>query len=342
MEKFSGLKRFMFGLPLGEAEFQKRGFYLGENAQQRLEHVAKTVVEGYNYALFSGLSKDLLFKREMINRELKGFFNEGVGMGLYTLDLISLFRKNRFWQFVKGHGKGHEYMSYIGAGIACGVFKYRPIDSFLEKASPTSGLLILNGIGFYYAYFKPKKTINKLYIPKDLKHDDFYIYCYDNGIGRALWFYCGGNPKYIADEISKFPKARRAGIWAGIGLAATYAGGVPILNIEKLLFYGVEFRSHLAEGAILAIHTRDIAGNPHEDNQVSEKIIGKTYKSSIEYAARANKFLDNKRYLLDKHSLEVFFNSLRSWVTHDLSDNEAVYDSKPLEKKQYEALKTIS
>jgi Protein of unknown function (DUF1702) len=114
MSKLKILRKMLFALPLTEANFAVRGFAAGEPAQARLELVAKTVVHGYNIALETGLTDDLLVNREFIARELTGFFNEGIGMGLYTVDLFSPGSKNRFWDFIKGAGKNHEYMSYIG------------------------------------------------------------------------------------------------------------------------------------------------------------------------------------------------------------------------------------
>ena len=268
MSKIKYFRKMLFALPLSEANFEIRNFQAGEPAQQRLEVVAKTVVTGYNTALETGLSSDLTVNTLFIRDELVGFFNEGIGMGLYTLDLFSFFNKNRFWEFIKGEGKNHEYMSYIGAGIACGVFFNRPFAGFLKKASHTSGLLILNGLGFYNAYFKPTKTIYSLFIPKSVKKDLFYVECYDNGIGRGLWFFNGGNPEKIEKTISLFPRERRSGIWAGVGLAATYAGGVSNTKIFLLKTLAGEFSHMLGEGSVLASHTRDIAGNVKQGHVV--------------------------------------------------------------------------
>jgi len=333
MGKLAILRKMMFALPLSEANFDVRGFQVNELPRKRLESVAKTVVEGYNTALETGLSDDLMLNRSIIKTELVGFYNEGIGMGLYTLDLFSPFNKNRFWNFIKGEGKNHEYMSYIGAGIACGVFFNRPFENFLEKASPTSGLLILNGFGFYYAYFKPKKAINNLYIPKSVQKDPFYIECYDNGIGRALWFYNGGNPDKIHQTISLFPENRKAGIWAGVGLAATYAGGVPPEKILDLKRLACQYDYMLGEGSVLASHTRDIAENPHEKDTTQQILTGKSAKECNEFAFKANVKLDGRRYINGEHSLKVFLEEIRAWVKYNLNDDNV---GKVIKKIVYE------
>jgi len=47
----------------------------------------------------------------------------------------------------------------------------------------------------------------------------------DQGIGRAMWFVGGTDVELVATMIDKFPDHRRADLYSGAGLAATYAGG---------------------------------------------------------------------------------------------------------------------
>lgn len=314
MEKLKIIRKAAFSLPLKEANFSVRKFEIGEEGQKRLELVAKAVVAGYNTSLETGFSDDLMIHQEMVRKELQGFFSEGIGMGLYTLDLFSLSKKDRFWSFVETKGIGHTYMAYIGAGIACGVFNSRPISKFTQRASPTSGLLIINGIGFYYAYFKPKKAVDDLFIPTDLKLDNFYVECYDNGMGRAFWFINGGNPEKISNMINKFSEDRHGAIWAGIGLAATYAGGVAKHKIEQLKELAGKYASRLGEGSVLATHTRDIAGNPHDTDLTEIMLTGKSAIECREFAEKAKAQLENQRTINGKHSLKVFLENIREWV----------------------------
>lgn len=304
----------LFALPLSEANFEIRGFTKGSSAQGRLELVAKTVVSGYNTALETGLSDNLETNTKYVKNELVGFFNEGIGMGLYTLDVFSILNRNRFWNFIKSTGKHHEYMSYIGAGIASGVFFNLPFKRFVEKADPTSGLLILNGLGFYYAYFKPEKTLKRFYMPKSVKQDEFFIECYGNGIGRALWFYNGGIPAEIAKTIGNFPLERQGAIWSGVGLAATYAGGVSELKIRELKEEAGSLSNMLGEGAVLASHTRDIAGNPHKTDSTERILAGATMKECCEFATMAKNELQQRRFINGRHSLRVFLENIREWV----------------------------
>lgn len=322
MSKFRLIRKMLFALPLKEANFATRGFKTGEPAQERLELVAKTVVHGYNMAIETGLNEELVVNRQFVTNELCGFYNEGLGMGLYTIDIFSPFKKDRLLSFVKGVGKQHEYMSYIGAGIACGVFFNRPFERFVEKASPTCGLLILNGFGFYYAYFKPDKIFRQNYIPRSVTKDPFYIECYDNGIGRAVWFYNGGNPENIARTVSVFPAERQSSVWAGVGLAATYAGGVEPATIRRLKELAGRHALSLGEGSLLATHTRDLAQNPHKDDTTVRILTGNTAAACCAFAREAIARLDNRRYIDGRHSLLVFFEDIRQWLSGDNTGTE--------------------
>lgn len=307
------VRKQIFGLPLSEANFKVRGFKEGTEAQPRLELVAKTVVNGYNVAVENGLNDDLKAITKTLDKELVGFFNEGVGMGLYTLDLFSLTNKKRFWDFIKGTGSKHEYMAYIGAGLACGVFK-RPFEKFMDKACPMSGCLVLDGIGFYYAMFKTKRTLDRKFVPKIVQNNSFYQERYDNGIGRAVWFYAAGEPERIAHTIQGFRPERRGAIWSGIGLAATYAGGV---NHDKLLFLKELADEHeimLAQGSFLATHTRHRAGNPHLDDQTEKILIGKRGLECHNFANQIRQTLEGKRIVEGKPSFQVFLETVRTWI----------------------------
>ena len=314
------IRKQVLGLGLSEVGFKARGFALGYDAQTRLELVAKTVVSGYNAAVEYGLNKDLETTTASVRNELVGFFNEGIGMGLYALDLFSLTR-NRFWKFIQGPGSKHEYMSYIGAGLASGVFNLS-FKKFLDKASPTSGCLILDGIGFYYAYFKTTKTVHQFWVPAAIRKDAFYLERYDNGIGRALWFYCSGDAKKIAQTVAAFPEERQPHVWSGVGLAATYAGGVSKDKIRLLKKLAGSHAIMLAQGSLLAVHTRHTAGNPHEDDATVRILVGKAGIEAHHFAVEAIEALHNRRYIDGKHSFQVFLENIRKWIHAEVYEHQ--------------------
>lgn len=307
------VRKQILGLSLSEATFKIRGFEEGHEAQDRLELVAKTVVQGYNTAIEHGLGKDLAAIITTVDQELKGFFFEGVAMGLYTLDIFSVSKKSKFWEFIQGIGSKHEYMSYIGSGLACAIFN-RPFDKLLKKAS-TTGWLALDGIGFYYAMFKTKKALLDFYIPKEIKRDPFYLERYDNGVGRALWFYAAGEPEKIANTIDTFSPERRGAIWSGIGLAATYAGGVSFEKLEQLKVLSKEYVLQLGQGAVLAIHTRFTAGNENDYvNLASKALVGVEAKKTEKIAKKYKEELYDNKFVNGEPSFQIFLKRIRNWI----------------------------
>ncbi len=319
---FNTLRKQILGMSLSEGDFSKRGFDQGGKAQKRLEDIGKTVMFGYNSAVENNRGNDLQSITNTIKKEKVGFFNEGVGMGLYTLDIFSLTHKKHFWNFVKEEGEDHEYMAYIGAGLSIGVFNQN-FEKFLRKACPMCGCLVLDGIGFYNAFFNLKKTLKRHKVPKSIEKNRFYLERFDNGVGRAIWFYNSGNPEAIAQTIHSFPSDRRGDIWSGIGLAAAYAGGVKESEIFKLKELSGNYAIMLGQGAFLAAHTRYRAGNPTKDESTIEILVGESAKSCDELANEVILQLDKtNRYINDKPSFQVFLEYVQDWVSANVSYQE--------------------
>ncbi len=78
----------------------------------------------------------------------------------------------------------------------------------------------------------------------------------DQGVGRALWFVNGANPIAAASCVNSYEESRRADLWAGIGLASVYAGGVDAGGLARLRDLAGPYRAELAQGAVFAAKTR--------------------------------------------------------------------------------------
>jgi len=60
---------------------------------------------------------------------------------------------------------------------------------------------------------------------------------------------------------ARFAPQRRADLWSGVGLAATYAGGCEAADLEALVTLAGRCRAPLAQGAAFAATARAVAGN---------------------------------------------------------------------------------
>jgi enediyne biosynthesis protein E3 len=253
------LRKLLFGIPADETLFSKRGFQaVSPEVRIRLEQVAGMFVEGYHLALLNDQLDSLTQQLEQLPNEMRGFGYEGAAMALALLDFLSLRRRNRLQQFLAGAGSNHIYMVHVGVGWAWARL-HRNVNKALASLDPLLGWLAVDGYGFHEGYFHWPKIVTHQRVPRRLS--GYARRVFDQGLGRGLWFIKGANLDVIARTINGFPSARQADLWSGIGLAATYAGGVDETDLQRLAELGNAFRPQLAQGAAFAAKTRQRAGN---------------------------------------------------------------------------------
>ena len=79
------------------------------------------------------------------------------------------------------------------------------------------------------------------------------------GIGRALWFINGAQPREVAAAVARFEPGRQADLWSGVGLAATFAGGTSRHGLRILRQTAGEHRAEAALGMVFAVKARTYA-----------------------------------------------------------------------------------
>jgi hypothetical protein len=157
-------------------------------------------------------------------------------------------------------------MVYVGVG-----WSLARVPRFRWKAA-TAGItddllrwLVLDGYGFHQAYFKTEQYVRQQYQEPNFPWpaDDrtgYADHAIDQGIGRATWFVCGTDPELVANTFAKFAPQRRPDLYAGAGLAATYAGGGDEGELLKFRELAGEYRPQLAQGSAFAASARVYAG----------------------------------------------------------------------------------
>ena len=290
-----GIRKALFGLSLQRVGFEALGFHIGNNeTRERLEYVVHTFARSYNLALDDGdpARVGALIDDE-VELEMRGFGHEAAAMAFAVLDTFRIGRAKRFASYAHEIRPGYGYLAYVGGGVACGALRRR-CSKLRSQLDPFTSWLVLDGRGFYDGFFRTARTVRKHRVPRDIGATE--IRQYDAGIGRGLWFIECGDPARIDATIAAFAEARRPHIWAGIGLAAAYAGGVSRGTLEELVSRAGEHRAMLAQGAALAAHARHRAGNsaPHVD--LASQVIWQL--SSAEIHALA------ERSIADVHSTE--------------------------------------
>jgi hypothetical protein len=242
-----------------------RGFTEKDPASKELlETVGRIFLHGYALAAEASRPRDAEAGLEEVPTRFRGFAYEGAGMGFAVRDGLPGGRRDHTARFLEGRADAHVYMVYVGIGWAMARLpKFRWPDS--RTLDPLMVPLALDGYGFHQAYFKTDRYIRQQYreetFPWPAGPDAAYSpRAIDQGIGRAMWFVNGTHPARCADMIDSFPAARRADLYSGAGLAATYAGGVTTAELELFWDRAGEHRAGVAQASVFAAEARVRAG----------------------------------------------------------------------------------
>lgn len=265
------LRRRLLGISEDEVTLARRGIRPATPvAGQRLERIGWTFVQGYHAALAETDAESLSKKLNQFELELRGFAFEGAAMGLYLLDRLTTWRRNRFKDLLAGAGERHVYMMYVGAGWALARLRRRPAP-LLAEMDPLMRWLAVDGLAFHEAYFHPRRTVEDQVIPDRLK--GYERNAFDQGLGRGMWFALGADVRRIVDKLGALAAARQSDAWSGVGLAAAYAGGVAEGDIERLGAAAGPFAAEIAQGAAFAAKCRERAGNPAAHTECACRIL---------------------------------------------------------------------
>jgi hypothetical protein len=118
--------------------------------------------------------------------------------------------------------------------------------------------LAFDGYGFHQGFFDWPRSIDACLVNRRLR--GYALRAFDQGLGRSLWFVRGADVEAIAEAIGRFEVKRREDLWSGVGLAATYAGGLSTLELDHLVGISGKYRQQLAQGAVFAAEARFRAG----------------------------------------------------------------------------------
>ena len=255
-----GIRKLIFGLNMKKVTFAALGFHIGDShTHQRLENIVTVFASSYNMALDDGVPESVGARIERdIAQDLKGFAHEAAAMAFAVIDGFRLSRQRLFVSYAHEVCPGYAYLAYVGGGVACGAIM-RNGRKLRAALDPFSNWLVLDGRGFYDAFFKTAATVRRHRRPGDLSAAE--LRQFDAGIGRGLWFIECGDPARIEATIAAFPGERQPAVWAGIGLACAYAGGVDRARLDDIASRAGANVTFVAQGVSLAAHARQRAQN---------------------------------------------------------------------------------
>lgn len=255
-----------------------RGFTVKRpEAGDRLEKIGRIFLTGYAAAVEARGIPEVEDRLEAVEAEVRGFAYEGAAMGLSVLDGLPGGGSGRFEAFLRGRAAAHVYMVNVGAGWAMARlprFRWRGVHG----SDPLLRWLVLDGYGFHQAYFKTAQYVHARHRDRGFpwpgqgpsRHAEKVI---DQGVGRALWFVGGADPRTVAALIGRFEPERRADLFAGVGLAATYAGAADKQELLDLWDLARPYRAELAQGSAFAATARHEAGLAGEHTQLAASVF---------------------------------------------------------------------
>ncbi|MFE0023250.1 DUF1702 family protein [Amycolatopsis sp. NPDC059021] len=242
---------------MGQVDFGPRRFRLRPGpARGVLESAGRAFLTGLNASLETA-GDALAEKITRLEPELRGFAFEGAGMGCALLDLLLPRRRRRVAALLSGPAADYPHLVHVGVGWAYARLRLRPVRG-PSGADPLLRWLAWDGFGFHQGFFHADRVIGRQRVERGLPRDVRRVR--DQGLGRALWFCECADPDGVALRIAEFPERRRADLWSGIGLAATYAGGADAGELARLADLSGPFRAHLAQGCAFACAARRVSG----------------------------------------------------------------------------------
>lgn len=256
----SALIRRFLRIAQAEIDYRRRGFRgAAPQAIERIEATGKAFLHGYHLALDAESIGTLIRELEAQEAERRGFSYEGAAMALYLLDWMSLGNQRRFNTFLADRGADHAYMAYVGAGWAHARLPFG-LRRAMPRLDPLLRWLVLDGYGFHQGFFHWRNTVEgPQHLPWHLT--GYARRAFDQGLGRSLWFVDGHDVARVAATVARFAPARHADLWAGVGLAVTYAGGGTPEAIVRLQTLAGLHHGSLAQGSAFAAKARVRARN---------------------------------------------------------------------------------
>lgn len=238
------------------ASFGVRGFPPGsQQTQGRLEHIGVTFILGFNRALGASGPDELQESIEAVDPAQRGFAVEGAAMGCAIADAV-LLGGCRLQDWMQCTAQEYTYLSHVGAGWALARTPWRR-RAILRHLDPIHNWLVYDGLGFHDGYFHPRRIASGW---RRLS-TGYAARAYDQGVGRATWFSSGGDVSRAAVAIAQFDAARSNDLWAGLGLALSYAGGASATELQLAREAAAQARPALSQGAAFAAEARARAGH---------------------------------------------------------------------------------
>lgn len=270
------VRRSLLAPSLHSVGFAARGFGpCADEARARLEPVPRAVVCGFEWGMESRDLAEVEHRVDLVSVEHRGFVYEGVAMAYTVRAAMAGGRPHQLRDLLLGPASQHIFLTYIGIGFAMARLPRVLWSKIMPDLAPcpyhpTMSWLAVDGYAFDRAYFDTRRWIGQQRRPAPhpwLGSREYFPRAFDQGVGRALWFVHGADPAAVTAAVDRFDADRRADLWSGVGLAATFAGGCGPDGLAELRRRSETAHAELALGAIFALKARSYAGHVPEHTE---------------------------------------------------------------------------
>ncbi|MEV0711625.1 DUF1702 family protein [Nocardia aurea] len=267
---------------MNDMKFVTRGFPVSANeVSRRYEGVSRAVLEGFEYGADIADPDEVARRLEWVDPFYRSLAYEGAIAAMTLRDLLSPRRTRYAENFVRGHGEPHSLMAYVGFGLVMSRVPRFTWQRFLPRfdSNPLVGYLswlAVDGYAFDRAFFDPQTwIIERRRAPRRRWEGapEYFPRAFDQGVGRAMSFYHGGDFEAIAATANTFEDDRRGDVWSGVGAAAAYLGGPSHAELEKLIQAAGAYAPDLAVGAVMAVKARDYAGYVPDNTDLAARVV---------------------------------------------------------------------
>lgn len=260
-------------------------------ASYRMGRIAMTIAVVNNAALLeTPLVVELLLSA--IDPDLRPFAAEAVGMGYFSRHVATDGQESLFKAYLGGPGSRFGGLPYTGIGMSAQKLGV-PVTDALDAVSGFFRWHVLDG----YAFWAGRWSWDRFGATRAPCADiEPYLYpAYDRGLGRSAWFNFGADPRQAADWADGFDGERRQFIWAGIGVASTFAGGCEMADLSALSVRAKETNMSpwLAAGAIHGVATRRWCGCDSAYNRRAVEVLaGRSVEEAASFAKAMRERID--------------------------------------------------
>ncbi len=193
------------------------------------------------------------------------------------VDTLTVGRARAVRTLLDGPGDGYAHLINVGAGWLFTPARVTAVPRLPDQ--PLLRWLALDGAGFGEVYFGGLRALRRRAAARPGPRWEARL----AGCGRALWFAESGDPDGVADVIAGVAPGARPHLWAGVGLAVTYAGAADDVVRDRLVERSAPYRDDFAQGVLFGAAARHRSGIvPEHTRRVAALFLG----ASVEDAAR--------------------------------------------------------